>query len=446
MKIFTLLFFISLASIYSQSSIPPEFGERINMGVVENDKIDEASGLAASIKNRGVIWTHNDSGSENRIFALDSNGNNLAEYFLDGVTNRDWEDITLGPGPDDSKSYLYIGDIGDNNSQYSVKYIYRIEEPIVTVGQQPAVNIISNVDIISFTYPDGERDAETLMIDPVTKNLYVVSKRNSKVRLYNLAYPQSTQSEFEAEISAELSLPNDPEDNTPFNYITSGDISFDGREIMLKSYRNIYYWYRNAGETISSAMSSNEPFILPFVNSFDEVQCEAICWKPFDDRGYFTLSEEKVTYNNTEFNFPAQLYYYPRTSPITRVENINLENQFELFQNYPNPFNPITTIEYFVPPSSVILNPSKASGERSLNSNAPNYTSLSSVSLIDNNMNVTVKVYDILGRQIKTLVDQSQNPGNHKVQFDGSQFASGIYYYRLQFDNNSQVKKMLMQK
>ena len=61
-------------------------------------------------------------------------------------------------------------------------------------------------------------------------------------------------------------------------------------------------------------------------------------------------------------------------------------------------------------------------------------------------MNVTVKVYDILGRQIKTLVDQSQNPGNHKVQFDGSQFASGIYYYRLQFDNNSQVKKMLMQK
>ena len=416
------------------------------MGAVENDKIEEASGLAASRKNRGVIWTHNDSGNENRIFALDSNGNNLAEYFLDGITNRDWEDITLGPGPDDSKSYLYIGDIGDNSSQYSVKYIYRIEEPIVNVGQQPAVNIISNIDVISFTYPDGERDAETLMIDPITKDLYVVSKRDSKVRLYKLAYPQSTDSEFEAEISAELSLPNDPEDNTPFNYVTSGDISFDGREIIIKSYRNIYYWYRNAGETISSVMSSTEPFILPFVNSFDEVQGEAICWKPYGDQGYFTLSEEKVTYNDTEFNFPAQLYYYPRTSPITKVENINLENQFELFQNYPNPFNPTTTIEYFVPSSTVISNLSKASGERSLNSNTPNHTLKSSVSFGNDNMNVTVKVYDILGREIKTLVDQSQNPGNYKVQFDGSEFASGIYYYRLQLANNFQVKKMLMQK
>ena len=444
MRFFGVLFFISIVSYFAQSVYPPEFGERINMGEIKNDKIDEASGLAASLKNRGVLWTHNDSGNENRIFALDSNGNNLGEYFLDGITNRDWEDIALGAGPDDSKSYLYIGDIGDNNSEYSVKYIYRIEEPSVNVGQQPVVKIITDIDVISFTYPDGERDAESLMIDPVTRDLYIISKRDSKVRLYRLAYPQSTESELEAEISTELTLPNDPEDNTPFNYITSGDISFDGREIIIKSYSNIYYWYRDVGETISSAMSSNDPIILPFVNSFDEIQGEAICWKPYDDRGYFTLSEEKVNYNGSEFNFPAQLYYYPRTSPITKVENTELENQFELFQNYPNPFNPTTTIDYTLPADrqgnttfSVISNPFL--GEKSLSSII--FSPSQNI-----NFNVSLKVYDILGHKIKTLVDQSQKPGNYKVQFDGSEFASGIYYYALQFAENLQVRKMLLLK
>ncbi len=441
MKYFVLLFFIFFCSLYAQSVYPPEFGDRINMGEIENDKIDEASGLAASINNQGVLWTHNDSGNENRIFALDSNGNNLAEYFLDGISNRDWEDITLGPGPDDTKSYLYIGDIGDNDSQYSVKYIYRIEEPNVSVGQQPVVNIISDVDIITFNYPDGERDAETLMIDPITRDLFIIGKRDSNVRLYRLAFPQSTESEFEAELSVKLSFPYDPEDNTPFNYLTSGDISFDGTEILVKSYSNIYYWYRNAGETISSVLNSNDPIILPFVNSFDEVQCEAICWKPYGDRGYFTLSEEKVSFNGTEFNFPAQLYYYPRTSPITKAENIKLGNKFELFQNYPNPFNPTTTIKYSIPSSST----THTSFEQLSKSKFPNLTLAGSTTLKGDN-NVIIKVYDILGREIKTIVDQSQQPGNYNIQFDGSKFASGIYYYELQFANNVKVRKMLLLK
>jgi hypothetical protein len=418
MNYFFLLFFILIGSSYPQSVYLPEFGDRINMGEIENDKIDEASGLAASIRNRGVFWTHNDSGNENRIFALDSNGNNLAEYFLDGITNRDWEDITLGPGPDDIKFYLYIGDIGDNDSKYPVKYIYRIEEPNINVGQQPVVEIISDIDIISFSYPDSERDAETLMIDPLTRDLFIIGKRDSNVRLYRLAYPQSTENKIEAELSKKLSFPNDPEVNTPFNYLTSGDISLDGTEIILKSYSNIYYWFRNAGETISSVLSSNDPIILPFVNSFDEVQSEAICWKTYGDRGYFTLSEEKINYNGTEFNFPAKLYYYPRTSPITKAENVKLENEFELYQNYPNPFNPTTKIYYTLP-------------------NVASDFSLSKVRLT---------IHDILGQEIRTIVDQSQKPGNYNIQFDGSQFASGIYYLRLQFANNVRVRKMLLLK
>ena len=54
---------------------------------------------------------------------------------LAGVENRDWEDIAVGPGPDASKSYVYVADIGDNEGQYQYKYIYRFEEPVLNKTQ-----------------------------------------------------------------------------------------------------------------------------------------------------------------------------------------------------------------------------------------------------------------------------------------------------------------------
>src|SRR5579871_523899 len=61
--------------------------------------IPEASGLVASPDNPGVFWTENDSGNPNSIFALDSTGALLGTYFLDGAVNTDWEEISVGPGP-----------------------------------------------------------------------------------------------------------------------------------------------------------------------------------------------------------------------------------------------------------------------------------------------------------------------------------------------------------
>ncbi|MCB9220070.1 MAG: hypothetical protein H6610_11510, partial [Ignavibacteriales bacterium] len=330
-KVLLLTSFFLLNPVFTVAqNSEPTFGERKNLGLVKNDDITEASGLATSVKNKGVLWTHNDSGDESRIFALDTNGNNLGEFFIAGIENRDWEDIALGSGPDDSKSYVYIGDIGDNDAQHTFKYIYRIEEPTVNIGQEPVVQTISDVSKITFYYNDGERDAETLMIDAPTKDIYIVSKRDSKVRLYKLSYPQSSTNNIEAELAAKFTLPNDPEEDKPFNYITSGDIFFDGTEILLKSYRNIYYWYRENGKSISEVLSSVDPQIVPFNNSIDETQSEAVCWKPFGDRGYYTLSEESVNYNGINLNFPATLYYYPRTSSITSVKSFGLKENFKL--------------------------------------------------------------------------------------------------------------------
>ena len=86
--------------------------------------------------------------------------------------------------------------------------------------------------------------------------------------------------------------------------------------------------------------------------------------------------------------------------------------EFSLSQNYPNPFNPTTTIKYAVPKTSLI----------------------------------TLKIYDVLGREIETLVNNVQNPGIYSVQFDAAKLSSGVYFYTLQAGDFVITKKMILAK
>ncbi len=105
------------------------------------------------------------------------------------------------------------------------------------------------------------------------------------------------------------------------------------------------------------------------------------------------------------------------TGIIAEGNRNNLPTQFSLSQNYPNPFNPTTTIEYSVPYVET-------------NSHIP----------------IQLKIYDVLGREITTLVNQPQKPGIYKTVWNATNFSSGIYYYSLRFDNNVYSKKMLLLK
>ena len=90
-------------------------------------------------------------------------------------------------------------------------------------------------------------------------------------------------------------------------------------------------------------------------------------------------------------------------------------SNFVLSQNYPNPFNPDTRIKFTIP------------GFSSLNSNV-----------------VTLRVFDMLGREVSVLVNEKLNPGIYEVSFDGSKLASGLYFYRLQMDGYSDTKRMAL--
>lgn len=101
--------------------------------------------------------------------------------------------------------------------------------------------------------------------------------------------------------------------------------------------------------------------------------------------------------------------YWNRYNLVTKIGN---ESQtpvtYKLSQNYPNPFNPVTNIDF----------------------------SISKAGLVN------LKIFDILGREVRTLVSQNMNAGNYSYKFDGAGLSSGLYFYRLEVNGYSDIKKM----
>src|SRR6267378_129416 len=124
---------LGIISIDLQGNAAPTFGPALKNGEVNIAGLTEISGLATSRNNANVLWTHNDSGHPAVVYAIDTFGRLLGRYNVPG--NVDTEDIAIGPGPVTNVSYLYVGDIGDNNSTRSNLKIYQIPEPAVYARQ-----------------------------------------------------------------------------------------------------------------------------------------------------------------------------------------------------------------------------------------------------------------------------------------------------------------------
>ena len=261
----------------------------LRMPVAPN-QVDEASGLADSRTLPGYLWTHEDAGSDNRLFLINHEATMIRSYVLPDIGNRDWEDIAVGGGPQEGVSYLYLGDIGNNDAfpGTTSHYIYRMPELTTLEGTfQP--NTIAR---ITYLYSEGTPDAETLLFDPVTKDLFVVSKELDKALLYRLPYPHSTDGLMTAELLGQIPA---------VLLATGGDISADGQEIVVRTYTNVYYWKRKSGETIGQTLLREALKTLPYEL---EPQGEAICFDR-EMKGYFTLSERRTAASVT-------LNYYRR--------------------------------------------------------------------------------------------------------------------------------------
>ncbi|MEV4252601.1 hypothetical protein AB0J52_05475 [Spirillospora sp. NPDC049652] len=137
---------------------------------IDDERITESSGLAASTAHPGVVYTHNDSGGSAQIFAIGPDGRVRAVLTLAGAKSRDWEAIAMGRD-DRGRPAIFVADIGDNlGGAWPSVTVYRITEPLVLRDRTVEATAFR------FRYADGPRNAETMMINPRTNRLYIASK------------------------------------------------------------------------------------------------------------------------------------------------------------------------------------------------------------------------------------------------------------------------------
>jgi hypothetical protein len=285
----TLLFCASMSLSCATLAWSDEFEPGRRVGVLETPLVREASGIVASRQNAGVLWVHNDSGDTARLFAIDAKGKLLGIGMVTRARARDWEDIAVGPGPESGQHYLYIGDIGDNQARHRSVKVYRVPEPSVDATRPFGKMSIGPAETIELTYPDKPRDAETLLLDPQTRDIYIISKRELFNRVYRAPYPQSTTTPTVLTRVTTL----------PWGFAVGGDVSPDGREVIVRSPYNASLWRRPTGQPLWEAFRQ-KPVGIPLKS---EPQGEGIA---FDGKGqgYFTIGEMKA----------PPLYYFARAS------------------------------------------------------------------------------------------------------------------------------------
>jgi len=272
-----------VVAIFCAAYAQHRYGQKpVVTGHLQDKRMNETSGIAASAINKDIFYVHNDSGDSSRFFAISPDGTLKRTYYYKGdpdITDGvdDCEDIAVGPGPVKGKSYIYMGDIGDNHSNRPYITVYRIPEPEIN-GRDSILTAVP----IHLKYPDGAKDAETLMVDPVERQLYIVTKRHDWVGIYTAPLAFKANDTVTLTKRGQLHFSGLP----VFKWITAGDISKDGKQILLKSYVHVYYWRRNGNEPVWKAML-RKPQEL---NYDQEKQGEAIGFTN-DGKAFYTTSE-----------------------------------------------------------------------------------------------------------------------------------------------------------
>lgn len=207
---------------------------------LRDSAIKESSGIVASRNTPGMYWTHNDSGDGPFLYAFDERGLSRGVWKVSGAKARDWEGIASGPGPDSTRNYLYIGDIGDNGERRPDVIVYRVAEPTFAPDDEQSTKrkpvFTESAEIIRLRYPDGPRDAEALMVHPKSGNIYVVTKQVfGDPHVYQAAAPVAAGDTVTLRHLGELDVPS-----MFGGIITDGAISPDGTRVVLCDYLRGY--------------------------------------------------------------------------------------------------------------------------------------------------------------------------------------------------------------
>lgn len=224
------------------------------VGELSDPEIDESSGLADSWLSPNRLYTHNDSGDQPRLWALDKTGAVHTLIRLEGAENIDWEDMAIAPcSAEDARPCIYIGDFGDNLSRRDHVVIYRFPEPDFG-DTSPEELVITEFERLRYRYDLGPRDAETLLVHPETRQIWVIEKTgNEEVLVFEVPEDFSDDEILTVSSVATLTIQG-PLALT--RMVTAGDISPDGREFSYRTYLQLYTHCVPEGERFEAAFET----------------------------------------------------------------------------------------------------------------------------------------------------------------------------------------------
>lgn len=248
------------------------------VGKITDKRIKESSGLAVSRKSSDLYWTLNDSGNKNRVFAINSQGQKIGAFEIEGAKNRDWED--LASFSLEGEDYLLIADVGDNKAQRKKLHLHIVKEP-----KKKALSVDKTFSIkpkwsIKYTYEDGARDCESVAVDTANKEILLLSKRDDPPVLYRLPLVQKPKKQQAVaqrlqDMPLELISANDIRNmkHLAFNgQPTAMDIASDGKKAVVLTYLALYYFEDNTAKTAAELLTSKPHVVrLPYLEQAESV-------------------------------------------------------------------------------------------------------------------------------------------------------------------------------
>jgi hypothetical protein len=233
--------------------------EMIVSGQLESDEIVEASGLARSQRNPELLWSMNDGGSKPRLYAFDGSGFHRGRIRLDGVKNRDWEDLSSFAV--DGTPYLLVADTGDNNHKRKKVTLHVVLEPDLADDDKVKLEPAWSID---FRYPDGPRDIEAVVADPANGRALLLTKREWPPVLYEVPlFPTSDHTTMAKRLGPIVSLSEPTRQDREQAVFTKDwhwqptgmDLSSDGRLAVILTYRAVYLYRVEPGRSLYESLS-----------------------------------------------------------------------------------------------------------------------------------------------------------------------------------------------
>lgn len=278
----------------------------------QDPQIVESSGVATSLQSERIIFTHNDSGDRPRFFAVDDHGCTVARYKVTNARFSDWEDMAHSRDAQ-GHGVLWFGDIGDNAATRKTVSVYRTAEPtvvptVVPGGSATCPTPAERVEVgvgYDLAYPDGPHDAEALMADPMTSQLYIVTKsteEGSVPALYAAPLHLRTgvinhlRKITDVPLPERTSVPTvNPLGAIPLGIVpgkqlvTGADFAPDRSRVIIRTYSDAYEWVVRNGD-VGAAMrgAPTNHIVLP-----GQPQGEAIGYTR-DGLGFVITSEDTV--------------------------------------------------------------------------------------------------------------------------------------------------------